>query len=131
MDFRTSVVAIVVTFVCVVLVIGRAASAPSPPEQRRATPIERHNIAADIRANEIGWREEAASAFPEDAWSQSDDFHARESKQVRGISGGMGIRIEDILQIIDDDLHNNKATATTPDPRGAHAVPCKPRPFYD
>ncbi len=131
MDFRTSVAAVVITIVCAILVIGRAATAPSPPEGRAPTDLEKRNIALDVRANEIGWSEESAGAFPEDAWSQSDDFHARESKHVRAVASQMGIRIGDVLKIIDDDIHRNAATGGSPDPRRAHAVPCKPRPFYD
>jgi hypothetical protein len=131
MDLRASVVAVVVTIVCFVVVIARAATAPSPRLPRAAVDFEKRNIAVDVASNEPGWREETAQNFPEDAWSQSDDFHAKEAKHVRALADKMGIRIEDALRAIDDDLHARQATAASPDPRGAHAVPCKPRPFYD
>ena len=131
MDLRASVAGVVVTIVCFVVVLTRAASAPAPRLARPAVDFEKRNVAADMAANEPGWREEAASSFPEDAWSQSDDFHAREAKHIRALADRMGIRIADILKAVDDDLHARRATATSPDPRGAHAVPCKPRPIYD
>jgi hypothetical protein len=127
----TSASGVAVAFVCAVVVVARAGAAPSPVPRRPATPTERREIALSVLANEAGWQDESAKGFPEDSWSQSDDFHGREAKYFRELSDKWGVRVEDILRAVDDDVHAKKAIANTPESRRAHAVPCKPRPFYD
>jgi hypothetical protein len=131
-DLRSSLVAAVVALACVAVVTARAALAPSPPPRRSATEAERAEIAALVARSERGWMEEATQNFPQDHWSQRDDFHGRELGQVLKIANEKGVRVEDVLRAIDDDIHRARAHGPdAPDHRNARAIPCKPRPFYD
>jgi hypothetical protein len=84
-----------------------------------------------IAAEEREWARLAVQAFPEDDWSMRDDFHSRETRRMRELAKQHGVPLEDVLRAVDDDLHLAGARADSPDFRGARAVPCKPRPFYD
>jgi hypothetical protein len=131
-DIRHSLAAIAVTIVSALFVIGRAATAPAPTPKRAAAPADRVIIATQISQSEKNWLREVGENFPDDNWSQRDDFHGKEYRKIEELSAKDGVRIEDTLKIIDDDIHTAKAAnAAAPDTRAAHAVPCKPRPFYD
>ncbi len=132
MDFRTSLPAAAVVLACVLLVTVKAAYAPGPPARRTATEDERAEIAQTIAVLERDWSKETTQNFPADNWSQRDDFHGREYQKVEELVSQKGIRTEDVLRAIDEDIHSRKAkTPDAPDDRNARAVPCKPRPFYD
>ena len=128
-------IASTVIVAAVALVAAKVALAPSPDAGRVATPAERAALADAIAKSESAWLVETEQAFPSDRWSQSDDFHGREYKAVVGKAREAGVRIEDVLRGIDDDIHQSAAPAAgarpLPDPRSARAVPCKPRPIYD
>jgi hypothetical protein len=115
---------------CSSIVVARAATAP-PPEKpsRTADRALRATLAADIAQREDTWRGASQETFPSDNWSQSDDFHAREAQRIRELAAENGIAVEDVLRAIDEDLH--RLSRESADLRGARAVPCKPRPFYD
>lgn len=130
-DLRTSAAAFAVTAACVLVVVARVVSAPAPEPRRAATEAERAEIAQSVASNERTWMDEAMQHFPEDHWSQRDDFHGRELRQVIEIVKQRGVRIEDVLRAIDEDIHEQAARGATPDARHARAIPCKPRPFYD
>lgn len=83
---------------------------------------------------------ETSQNFVADAWSQRDDFHGREYRQVLDIAKESKVRIEDVLRAIDDDIHQPVGRSNTSvivrggsggHDRHANAVACKPRPFYD
>jgi len=113
----------------VVLVVARH---PAPAPARAATAEERLEAAALVREREAAWNEETARGFPGDRWSQRDDFHGRELARIVEIARAKGIRFEDVLRAVDEDLHRDPVvTPDAPDPRNARAVPCKPRPVYD
>ena len=132
LDLRLSALALAVTVGAVVLVVVRVATAPAPRLDRAATAAERAEVAAEIAFAEPSWRAETAQNFPSDHWSQRDDFHGRELRKVLEIRSARGIRLEDVLRAVDDDIHQRRALdANTVDTRDARAVPCKPRPFYD
>lgn len=116
---------------CTTAVAVRAAAAPAPPRARTPAPIERASFAATIAANERSWRDAAEIAWPADAWSQRDDFHSREADEIIRLADEHRVAREVILRAVDDDLHRRLARPDDPDPRGARAVPCKPRPIYD
>ena len=135
---RTTLLAAAVVIGTTLFVTVRTATAPGPTPARAATPAERIDIARDIAGNENGWTNETAQNFPADRWSQSDDFHGREYKKAQEIAKAKGVRIEDVLGAIDDDIHRPVARpgflvggGTSLSARHADAVPCKPRPFYD
>jgi hypothetical protein len=131
-DLRFSLPAAGVTAVSAAVLVIRAAIAPAPVPARKATAAERREIAHEIATQEHEWEKQVRENFPRDDWSQSDDFHGREFKELVKQSRERGVRIEDALRAVDDDLHQLKASGpNAPDPRSAHAVPCKPRPFYD
>jgi hypothetical protein len=132
MDVRTSLPAAAIAIGCVVLVVARVALAPGPPPRRQADPAERRRLAAAVAASERTWSTETAQTFPEDLWSQRDDFHGRELRKVKELAGENDLPVEDVLRAIDEDLHRTGApNASAPDDRNARAIPCKPRPFYD
>jgi hypothetical protein len=139
MDLRTSLPAAAVAIGCALVVTVRVAIAPAPTLNRPATDDERAEIAQAVAASERAWTNESTQNFPADSWSQRDDFHGRELRKVEELVKAQGIRIEDVLRAIDDDIHHRNARrpSTIPggtlerDERHANAVPCKPRPFYD
>jgi hypothetical protein len=123
---------------CTLLVTLRVATAPGVLPARAATAGERAEIARAVAGSEREWAMDTTKNFPADSWSQRDDFHGREYKKVLELAREKGVRVEDVLRAIDDDIHrpHERAAATkipdvgAPD-RHANAVPCKPRPFYD
>lgn len=125
---RTTLPALAVIMACAGTVAWRAAHATTPPVTR-ADPGLRQSLAGNVQVNEPSWRAQSAEAFPADNWSQSDDFHAREASQIRELSRERKVPYEEVIRAIDEDLHRHPAPDS--DPRGARAVPCKPRPFYD
>ena len=131
-DLRTSLPAAAVVLGCVLVVTVRAALAPAPPARRVAPAEEREEIAQTLATLERAWTEETTQNFPADNWSQRDDFHGREYRKIQEIVSEKGVRTEDVLRAIDDDVHRRNARSPdAPDDRHARAVPCKPRPFYD
>jgi len=131
-DLRTSLPAAAVAIGCLLFVTVGVARAPEPPLRRRATVAEQAEVAEAIAASERGWTQETTQNFPADRWSQRDDFHGREYRKVEELANEKGIRMEDVLRAVDDDMHRRAArSADAPDDRNALAVPCKPRPFYD
>ncbi len=132
MDLRFSLPALGITALATAIVVVRAASAPAPKSGRDATSAERYEIVNRISLQERDWLRQVGENFPQDNWSQRDDFHGREYKETTKISTEKGIRVEEILRVTDDDIHRASAAGPkAPDSRAAHAVPCKPRPFYD
>lgn len=132
MDLRFSLPAVGVTTVVALVVVVRTVLAPAPVPRRHATPEERVEIATKISSQEREWSRQVGENFPQDNWSQRDDFHGREYREMLKQSNDKNLRLEDVLRAVDDDIHKIPAsTPQSPDPRAAHAVPCKPRPFYD
>lgn len=132
MDLRFSLPAAGITAVIAAVVVARALLAPAPSPPPLASAMARAEIASRIATQEKEWLRQAAENFPQDNWSQSDDFHGREYREVLKIAKEKNIRIEDVLRAVDDDLHQSPAHGPqAPDSRAARAVPCKPRPFYD
>lgn len=132
MDLRMTIPSVAIAAACLVIVTTRTLSAQSPTPRRHADPSERAEIARTIATAEVDWSKETERNFPEDYWSQRDDFHGRELKAVLQISRDKGILLEDVLRAIDDDIHQRKApSAEAEGDRHARAIPCKPRPFYD
>lgn len=131
LDLALAVPGIAAAALVTTVVTVRAATAPEPPAPRRATDDERRVLAAAVAKDELTWSTQAWGAFPEDHWSARDDFHSREMKRIRDLAKEHDVPVVDVLRAIDEDLHRRKAQAGAPDLRGATAVPCKPRPFYD
>ncbi len=129
---RTTVLAALVAVLCFTTVVVKVARAPAPVPRRAATLAERAELARAIAAREERWNDESVQSFPRDLWSQRDDFHGRESEEIVKLADERGVRVEDVLRAIDEDIHRRAATSSdAPDDRRARAVPCKPRPFYD
>jgi hypothetical protein len=132
MDLRFSLPAVGVTAALALLVVARTATSPAPAAGANASASQRADIARRIASREWEWAREVDENFPRDSWSQRDDFHGREYKEAQKLARDRNIGIESVLRTIDDDLHRHPARVPTdPDARAAHAVPCKPRPFYD
>lgn len=131
-DLRFSLPAFAIAVGCALVVIVRAMAVPAPPPRRTATDAERYELAASVAASEPEWLNEVTQNFPADHWSQRDDFHGREYRRLMELSDKKGVRLEDVIRSVDDDLHARRVTnPNAPDTRAARAVPCKPRPFYD
>ncbi len=130
-DFRITAVAVVVLVVTVDFVAGKARSAPRAPAGRVATVGESRFIATAIAAEEPAWRNKSEESFPGDHWSQRDDFHAQERDKAKELASSQKLPIEQVLRAIDEDVRASHRAGTAADPRGAKAVPCKPRPVYD
>lgn len=133
MDLRFSLPAAAITTVVAAVIVVRAVMAPAPTPRRKALPLERADIASKIATQEKDWTRQVGENFPQDNWSQRDDFHGREFREVLKLSNEKGVRVEDVLRSIDDDIHKQSGAIgpKSADTRAAHAVPCKPRPFYD
>lgn len=127
MDRRVTLLASVVCVLCTGFVVVRAKQAPPPPVGIVPTEAKQSAFAARVAAAEPAWRRESEQDFPADQWSQRDAFHGHEVQTVRELAGSGKTSYEEILRIIDDDIHRMQGRAE----RGAAAVPCKPRPFYD
>jgi hypothetical protein len=127
--------AVLIALSCTLLVTVRVATAPAPKPVRVATAAERGEVAHAIASSEREWSMETSKNFPADAWSQNDDFHGREYKRLLELAQEKGIRIEDALGAVDDDIHRPHRRPSIigggAQDRHANAVPCKPRPFYD
>lgn len=134
MDLRTNLIALGVVVGCVGAVTLRVISAPEPDVRRHATAPERVALARAIAVDERKWMKESVKAFPSDRWSQRDDFHARERQRMFELSNEMGVRIEEVIRAVDDDIHLRRSSDAWPlgaPDRNAQAISCKPRPFYD
>jgi hypothetical protein len=117
---------------CLLVVTIRIALAPAPKPARHATQDELSEIAQAVGSSERAWTNETTQNFPLDNWSQRDDFHGREWRKAKELAKEKGLRVEDVLRAVDDDIHRRKARSPdAPDDRNARAIPCKPRPFYD
>lgn len=115
----------VVTLGCGVVAIGlalRASPMPSPPA---ADPAVLTRLASELLAQEPTWRRAARQQFPGDQWSQDDAFHNVEQITVRVRAARAGVSVGELFDALDRDLRVHPGT------RLVHAVPCKPRPFYD
>src|SRR4051812_30204732 len=106
---RTSLVAVVVAIGSVVVVTLRVATAPGPALRRSATDAERSEIAASIAGSERDWGNISTQGFPEDLWSQRDDFHGHEFQKVVQVAREKGVRVEDVLRAVDQDIHRRRA----------------------
>ena len=132
----TTLLAVFIAVSCTLIVTVRVATAPAPKLARAATVAERADVAQAVATNEREWSMETSKNFPADAWSQSDDFHGREYKRVLELVQEKGIRIEDVLGAVDEDIHRPHRRSSSiigggVQDRHPNAVPCKPRPFYD
>jgi hypothetical protein len=133
---RVSFAASLVLVATMGLVASQAASAPAPSAGRTATPGELRTLSTDIATQESNWRTRSEQSFPGDDWSQRDDFHAQERDKVNELAAAQKLPVEQVLRAVDLDVrasarHGGAAPGSDADPRGARAVPCKPRPFYD
>jgi hypothetical protein len=116
------------TFIaCAALAVGRAVTASNPPPPRRLSDAEARAVGRAAAALEPGWRKTSVHNFPEDYWSQDDDFGASEHNWAVDEANRRGVPVGEIFRAIDADLH-----AHPPEPPAkSGASPCKPRPFYD
>jgi hypothetical protein len=133
MDLRFSLPAAGITVVVAIVVVVRAALAPAPsPAVHPPTKADLFEVTTSIATQERDWLKKTGENLPRDHWSQSDDFHGLEFREMTKLAREKNIRVEDVLRAVDDDIHRVPASgANDPDTRAAHAVPCKPRPFYD
>lgn len=111
----------------VAIALGRAFAGDLRPPEQRLSDAERAAVGRAAAEREPEWRAKSARSFPEDHWSQDDDFHASELSWVRSEAGARGVPPSEIFRAIDEELRRHPPRP----PRKATASPCKPRPFYD
>jgi hypothetical protein len=109
---------------CLAVWIG-AARASLGSVSKRLTDDERKTVGNNMAALEPAWIDRAAKEYPNDSWSQEDDFARSEYEQARTEAGRFGAHVGDALRAADESLR------TQPAGRRVGASPCKPRPFYD
>jgi hypothetical protein len=113
--------------ICAALALIRALSASQPPPPRRLSEVERQRVGRAAAAEEPAWRKTSVHDFPEDSWSQDDDFSASERKWAIDQANREGVPVMEIYRAIDEDLH-----AHPPEPPAkSSASPCRPRTSYD
>jgi hypothetical protein len=112
---------------CAGLAILRATTVSNPPPNRRLSPDERHAVGRTAATEEPKWRHSSVHNFPEDYWSQDDDFGASERNWAVDEANRRGVPVIDIYRAIDEDLRANPPQP----PAKSNASPSKPRPFYD
>lgn len=128
---RVSLAASLVLVSVVGLVASRAASAPRTAPARIASAGELRYLATEVATQEPAWRLKSEQSFPSDHWSQRDDFHAQERDKLKELADAQKLPVEQVLRAVDLDVRAAHKPGMDADPRGARAVPCKPRPFYD
>ena len=112
--------------VCVVALV-RVLTASSPASLHHLDDAERAEVGAAAARLEPKWRIDSRHSFPEDFWSQDDDFSNTERRWVHGEAQRRHVPQSEVFRAIDEEL---RAHPPTP-PRKASSSPCKPRPFYD
>lgn len=113
--------------VAVLIALGRAMTSGEPPP-RPLPEADRRPLGQLAAQAEPGLRLESRRSFPGDAWSQDDDFAARERNWAREQAARRGVQASEVFRAVDEEL---RASAPLSPPRKTGAAPCKPRPFYD
>jgi hypothetical protein len=120
-------VAKVLLLLACALAIGRVATAKPPADGQPITPDLARRAYRTITSRERGMRRDSAVSFPGDVWSQDDDFHSSEDKELRTFAASNDTRVVDILRALDDGMKEGWPTAGTPSPK---VPPCRPRLSY-
>jgi hypothetical protein len=115
--------------ICTVVAIVRVHTGTVPTEVAPASPAQLPKLFADVAREEPAMRAAAAHAFPGDAWSQDDDFHAREQQRARTLAAERGVRLADVLRAIDDGIRGAWPSAPGVHPNPS-VPPCRPRLSY-
>jgi len=98
------------------------AALPAPPDERTS-----RRIFESMAASELSWRARAAANFPNDLWSQDDDFHAMEAQRAAQQAANNHVALGDVLGAIDDGMRSGWKRSAPIQPTVA---PCRPRPVY-
>ncbi len=88
---------------------------------------ERNTIYFQVASEESRMRAEGAKEFPADTWSQDDAYHNLEFKKAKKMAADRKRNLGDILQAIDDGMHERWPS---PYPMNPKIIPCKPRPIH-
>jgi hypothetical protein len=107
--------------------VVRAATAAPPPAGKPITDALARRAYRELTSRERTMRRDAAVKFPGDLWSQDDDFHQRETDQVRSFASSHEVRIGDVLRALDDGMKARWPASGTPI---ATVPPCRPRLSY-
>ena len=114
-----------VTLICLVVATSVAMQATPMDRPTGADGADVESAAREIAAREPAWRRAAQAQFPGDRWSQDDAFHNVEQGAVRLSAARTGVSVGELFDALDRELRAH------PEGHLMHAVPCKPRPFYD
>jgi len=105
---------------------GRVDAHPDTPRLDDATARVAY---LDVTDKEVEERREAAFRFQGSAWSQQDDFHAKEREAIRSFAMSRGVSISSIVSALDRGMRERWPTRS-----GVlvsqRVIPCRPRLAY-
>ncbi len=107
--------------------LARIYTAPERHPQRRLAETERVALGEAARQAEPQWRVNTMRRFPQDLWSQEDDFHATERQWAVTAAAQRNVPVSDVFRAVDEDLRRHEVSP----PRKANASPIKPRAYYE
>lgn len=113
----------------IALAWGVAATAPAPNDGLPISPALSVEAFRTLTSVEQAAREKAMDGFPNDPWSQSDDFQSSERDRVNDFANKHQLRRQEIFRALDEGLR-----ASRPLLDGGVAPPssvprCRPRPL--
>jgi hypothetical protein len=107
----------------------RAGLAPVKAESPSMNDRQARQVYFDVTAKEPDERRDAALRFAGSAWSEQDDFHARERGMVRAVANGRGVSVSNVVFALDRGMREGWPTgggvAVSP-----KVIPCRPRLLY-
>jgi hypothetical protein len=110
-----------------IVAIATAARAKAPAPAAQADERVRKDAFRVVAYDEPPTRGKSTHAFPGDAWSQDDDYHAQEAKKIRSFAGEHEVRLDDVVRAVDEGMKEGWP------PRGLMKTgvpPCRPRLDY-
>jgi hypothetical protein len=118
------VIAIAVTVACV-----RVARAEVRREAPTMSDAQARQIYLDVTGSEPSERRDAALRFPGSAWSQQDEFHARERSLVRSTAMSRGVSVSSVVNALDRGMREGWPTRAGV-VVSQRVIPCRPRLTY-
>jgi hypothetical protein len=93
------------------------------------SPAQARQTYLDVTEREPAERRDAALRFPGSAWSEQDDFHARERSLVRSVAMSRGLGVSSIVAALDQGMRENWPTRSGV-MVSQRVIPCRPRLTY-
>lgn len=109
------------------IAVTRVLTVSSEQPPKRLSETERVAVGRAAAAEEPTWRLDSLRSFPDQHWSQDDDFANTERRWVRDEAARRQVPQTDVFRAIDEDLKRHPPEQ----PRKATSAASKPRPAYD